>query len=121
MPGLEELFAFGRISKEFDIKGIKVRLTVLDAKQVQDALNSSYGQDDVARLLEYKKQILARSISHCNGVKYIEDTDNPTPKEIADLLKVLGGFHVFIVNTLYEKYDELDESVRSALEDEVKK
>jgi len=121
MPGLEELFAFGTISKEFDVKGVSVRMQVLDTKQVQDALNASWGDDEVARLVEYKKQVLARSISHCNGVQYIENPGNPKQEEIKKLLADLNKFHVFIINLLYEKYDEMDESVRANLEDEVKK
>lgn len=121
MPGLEELFAFGTLSKEFDLKGIKVRLNVLDARQVQSALNSSYGEDEVARLVEYKKQILARSISMVNGVEYIVNPDSPTATEIKAILDQLGRFHVHVVNALYDFYDEMDEEVKDKLEADVKK
>jgi hypothetical protein len=121
MQGLEELFAYGSISKEIDIRGHKVRLNALDAKHLQDALNASQGVDEFAKLLDYKKNVLARAITFSNGKQYIADPVNPLKEEIEVLLKTLDSFHVSIINKLYEFYDELDGEVAKSLEDEVKK
>lgn len=121
MPGLEELFAFGSLSKEVTIGSSKVRLNALDARHLQDALNASYGVDEFAKLLDYKKQVLARAITWANGVKYIEDATNPLKEEIQALIEVLNKMHVSVVNKLYDFYDEIDKEVNQSLEDEVKK
>lgn len=121
MPGLEELFAFGSLTKEITVGTSKVRLTVLDARHFQDALNASYGTDEFAKLLDYKKQVLARAIIWANSVKYIEDAANPAKEEIEELLKLLDKMHVTVINKLYDFYDEIDKEVNKSLEDEVKK
>lgn len=121
MPGLEELFNYGSLSKEITIGNHKVRLNALDARHLQDALNSSYGANEVAFSLDYKKKVLARAITHANGVKYIEDPTNPTQEEIEKILAVLDKFHVNIINKLYDFYDSLDTEVKKNLEAEVKK
>jgi hypothetical protein len=121
MAGLEELFAFGTLSKEFTIGNTKMRLNVLDAKHLQDALNASYGMEETAKFLDYKKQVLARSVSQINEVTLLKDKTDPQPGEVANTIEALNKFHVIVINKMYDFYDELDTEIKKDLDEKVKK
>lgn len=120
MPGLEDLFKFGSVSKEIEIGEFKVRLSVLDSKHLQDALNASYGPDEYAKLLDYKKNVLARAITIADGVKYIENAGNPTQEEVKNLSSIIDKLHVMVVNRLYDAYDAMDLEIKKHLDVQVK-
>jgi len=122
MNSLEQLFAFGYASDTFDIMGVKFTLTVLDAKRLTDALNSSNGDNPSAQLLDYKQHVLARAITAINGQSQFKNQQEPTAEEINNLLNnVINKFHYSIVNALFDNYEKLDISINNSVEDDVKK
>jgi hypothetical protein len=108
MAKLEDLFEMGHVSSKVEVKGVHFTVNLLNVKMFQDACNASESTDPTAQNLEYKQQILARSISFINDRQYIEDVDSPKPAEISSLLEILKKLHFSILNKIYEAYDKLE-------------
>lgn len=118
MKSLEQLFAVGFVSETFDFKGGKVTLTVLDTSRLTDALNAAYEAEPSAQLLAYKKQILARAITHVNNEPSFKNPSKPTKEEVEGQLSILDVSHYSSINYLYEKYDEMDNRVSQEVSDD---
>ena len=118
---LGQLFTLGRISEDFVIHGVTFKMVLLDTRILTQALEAASGlRDDVAQTIEYKRQILSRSITAINDDVYIRDQDAPEDTEINRLLDVTARLHSSIINQLYMKYEELDAKVAKEVEDDLK-
>ena len=124
MSLIDELFSYGNITEEVKIGSVSVKLVPLSTKKMIEAFDASLHLDSNAQALEYKKQILSRSIVSISGIPPLfEDINKPTSEEIQKVNDLLGKLHVSILNKLYDAFDKLDNDVSKEKEvlDELKK
>lgn len=122
MPGLEEFFVYGQYTKDLTIGDITVQIGLLNTENFQDALEASNSiKDDVAKMLEFKKQILARAIMSCAGKVYRKLPNQSTKEEIAETYADINKLHILLINKFYDAYDELDKEVQDKLDVDIKK
>lgn len=118
---LGQLFTLGRVSEDFVFHGVTFKMVLLDTRILTQALEAASGlRDDVAQTIEYKRQILSRSIVAINDDVYIRDQDAPEDTEVNRLLDVTAKLHSSIINQLYIKYEEMDAKVSKEVEDDLK-
>ena len=118
---LAQLFTTGRVSDSFTIKGVEFRLVLLDTRILTQALEAASGaRDDVAQSLEYKKQILSRSIAQIDETVYFANEDDPQSKEVQKVYELLGKLHVSIINGLFDKYEQMDTSYTEEVDKDLK-
>jgi hypothetical protein len=111
MASLEDLFTLGTISNNAEVKGVNFTVNLLNTRALQDALNASSQTDETSQALEYKKQILARAISHIGEEKYIKDVEAPETAEINSLLLILNKLHFKVLNKIYDAYENLEKQI----------
>ena len=109
----EDLIFVGKIDKEFDAYGRKWLLATLTTEEQIDATASTGNLDTISRVNAIKMQILSKSLKSVDGHKFLDS---------GETLDLLSKIQYPLLNTLFNKYEELQQDQDDALKnlDEIK-
>jgi hypothetical protein len=109
----EELIFVGRIEKEFDLYGHKWLLSTLTTEEQVEATASTGGFDNISRVNAIKMQFLSKALKSVDGHKMLDANES---------YELLGKMQYPVLNSLFEKYEELQQEQDDTLKslDEIK-
>jgi hypothetical protein len=105
---LEDLVFIGHVDKTFKVFGKNWTMSTLTSSQQLDATAATDGYDTLARVNALKIEILARAL------KKIEDVEL---NDLAEAVEFVSSLQMPLINTLFIKYEELQQEQDNALKD----
>lgn len=122
---IKDLIFIGKVTKDIDIQGFSFRLGTLTEERQRLLISRVMRMTDEEKVSYAKVYTVAEAVTHINGIDIEEVASNYSPdEENVDIavLNLLGTLQSYIIDILYQEYENLLKESKSKVGyEEVKK